>query len=218
MNRKKKIKYAVGIFLISLTMWQFGLFHRFNYITAYIDIWSGHPRIVDTGPPFVDVAIISLNEEYGFYMHHTHCTNWGPKFRGIDAYNSRIEKYLNKRNGEEWREEYEKKSSVLFEEYFINKATKNNANQFQNIQVDTSSLFGIWGIDVGGDAAFRITNKDFYVVDFFETSNYSLSRNRLIIHDSDYYQEGEIIEVTKDTLKIKWEIADDVRSYWRFKN
>ena len=94
---------------------------------------------------------------------------------------------------------------------------KNN-EEFRNVEVDTTLLFGIWGIDEGGDAAFKITNQDFYVVDFFETSSYKLEKNKLIIDNSEYYRDGIIIEVTKDTIKIKWNTADDVGNYWRFKN
>jgi len=88
--------------------------------------------------------------------------------------------------------------------------------EFKTNQVDTTLLFGVWGIDEGGDAEIRITNKEFYVVDFFERSKYTIIKNKLIIHNSDFYHEGTIINLTKDTLKIKWDIADEQWSYWRF--
>lgn len=62
--------------------------------------------------------------------------------------------------------------------------------ELKTIHVDTTLLFGIWGIQEGGDAAFRITNQDFYVVDFFETSIYSLEKNKLIIHKNSHNSFG----------------------------
>lgn len=89
---------------------------------------------------------------------------------------------------------------------------------FENLEVDTTLLFGTWGIVKGGDAEFRITNKDFYVVDFFENSLYKLEKNKLIIHNSEYYREGIIMNVTKDSLKIKWDFIDNISNYWEFEN
>lgn len=89
---------------------------------------------------------------------------------------------------------------------------------FKNVEIDTTLLFGVWGIVQDGDAEFRITSKDFYVVDFFERSLYTLEKNKLTIHKSEYYREGTIINVTKDSLKIKWDFIDDISNYWRFKN
>ncbi len=82
--------------------------------------------------------------------------------------------------------------------------------------MDTTLLIGIWGIEKGGDAAFRISNKDFFMVDEFSTSPYSLEKNKLIIHNSDYYREGIIIGLSKDSLKIKWDFANEPWRYWRF--
>ncbi len=116
MTRRKKIKTGIGILLVGILLWQFGLFHRFNYLTAKIDILNENPRIVDTGPPMnFGVPVISLNEKYGFYQHNTHCTGSGAKFNGIDAYNSEVEKYLKKRNGENWRKKYQAELNYLIE-------------------------------------------------------------------------------------------------------
>ena len=107
MKRRKKIKIGIGILLVGITFWQFGLFHRFNYLTAKIDILNENPRVVETGPPMnLGVAEIGLNEKYGFRKYNTYCTGSGAKFNGIDAYSAEIEKYLKKRNGEDWRKKY----------------------------------------------------------------------------------------------------------------
>ncbi|MFD1616617.1 FEKKY domain-containing protein [Gelatiniphilus marinus] len=109
MTRRKKIKIGIGIIFTGIVFWQFGFFTRFNYLTAKIDIIGDTPRYVTVGLPFENygVPVLSLNEKYGFYEHFYGCTFSGPQIRGIKAYNTQIEKYLNKRNGNDWRKKYQ---------------------------------------------------------------------------------------------------------------
>lgn len=109
MKRKKIIIIGFGIFLIGILFWQFGLFNRFNYLTAKIDGWRNSARIVTTEPPLhpCGVPCIGLKEKYGFHEHYVSCIQSGPTIRGIDMYNAEIEKYLTKRNGKGWRKIYE---------------------------------------------------------------------------------------------------------------
>ena len=115
MKRKKKITTGIGILIIGILFWQFGLFNRFNYLTAKIDGWRNSARIVTTEPPLhpCGVPCIGLKEEYGFHEHYTSCSQTGPTIRGIQAYNAEIEKYLNKRNGKDWREKYQSEMDLL---------------------------------------------------------------------------------------------------------
>ncbi|RCS28533.1 hypothetical protein DUT90_00025 [Polaribacter sp. WD7] len=109
MKRKKKITIGIGLLLVGILFWQFGLFNRFNYLTAKIDGWRNSARIVTTEPPLhpCGVPCIGLKEDYGFHEHYTSCNQTGPTIRGIKAYNAEIEKYLNKRNGKDWRAKYQ---------------------------------------------------------------------------------------------------------------
>ncbi len=87
--------------------------------------------------------------------------------------------------------------------------------------LDTSLLFQIWVQDTSDPhATFVFSNQSFYVVDYGGNGDmpYELTNNKLKIYYNDFIQEGEIISVDKDTLKIKWQEFDDNTSYvrWRF--
>ncbi len=105
----KKIKIGIGILLVGILFWQFGLFYRFNYVTAKIDIMNDSPRIVSNEIPLhpCGVPCIGLKEKYGFHEFNVGCLVTGPQMRGINAYNAEIEKYLDKRNGKDWRKKYQ---------------------------------------------------------------------------------------------------------------
>jgi hypothetical protein len=108
MKSKKKITIGILLILVGILFWQFGLFNRFNYLTAKIDGWRDSARIVTVGKPLpCGVPCIGLKENYGFHESNVGCTVTITQLRGIDAYNAEIEKYLNKRNGKNWRKEYE---------------------------------------------------------------------------------------------------------------
>ena len=78
-------------------------------------------------------------------------------------------------------------------------------------------LYGIWDSQDGGDADFRITENEFYLVDFFESSKYKVSDSLIEIDGSAYYQNGKILRVNNDSLKIKWIELNVIVDYWRFK-
>lgn len=115
MKRKKKIIIGIGLILVGILFWQFGLFYRFNYFTAKIDCWRNSARIVTTELPIhpCGVPCIGLKEKYGFHEHYAGCIQSGSTIRGIDAYNAEIEKYLNIRNGKNWRTKYEVEMNLL---------------------------------------------------------------------------------------------------------
>jgi len=115
MKRKKKI--SIGILFVGILFWQFGFFNRFNYLTAKIDGWRDSARIVSTEPSLhaCGVPCIGLKEKYGFHEHYAGCVQTGPTIRGINAYNKEIEKYLNIRNGKDWRQKYQAEMDLLIE-------------------------------------------------------------------------------------------------------
>ena len=114
MKRKKKITIGIGILIVGILFWQFGLFNRFNYLTGKIDSWRNSARIVTVGKPLpCGVPCIGLKERYGFHESNVGCTVTGLKLRGVDAYNAEIEKYLNKRNGKNWRDKFQSEMDSL---------------------------------------------------------------------------------------------------------
>ncbi len=100
-------------------MYFLGLFTRFNYFTAQIDIFNNSARIVTIGvlKGHCGVACIGLKEDYGFHEHFYGCIVTEPELTGIKMYNKEIEKYLNKRNGKNWKEKYLKELKVINEKY-----------------------------------------------------------------------------------------------------
>ncbi|POS00678.1 hypothetical protein Q361_1327 [Flavobacterium croceum DSM 17960] len=90
-----------------------------------------------------------------------------------------------------------------------------------NTKLDTNLLFGIWTLDPKGPHAdFELTNKSFFVVDYDGNGNmpYELIDNNLKIYYNDFTQEGHIVSVDKDTLKIIWEHTEHINSYVKWTN
>jgi hypothetical protein len=86
--------------------------------------------------------------------------------------------------------------------------------------IDTILLFGIWTSDPEGPHAdFELTSKSFYVVDYEGDGDmpYELNDRNIKVYYNDFIQEGKVISVSKDTLKIMWKELDFVNSYvkWR---
>ncbi|MBK7572602.1 MAG: hypothetical protein IPI10_13580 [Bacteroidetes bacterium] len=63
-----------------------------------------------------------------------------------------------------------------------------------------------------------MTSKSFLVVDYDGDSDmpYELTDNKLKIYYNDFFQEGKIISVDKDTLKIMWEDIENISNYVRW--
>jgi hypothetical protein len=89
-----------------------------------------------------------------------------------------------------------------------------------NSAIDTSLLFAIWTSDPNGPHAdFVFSSKSFFVVDYDGDGDmpYTLLDKKLKVYYNDFIQEGEIISVSKDTLKIKWKGYDYINNYVRWK-
>ncbi len=85
--------------------------------------------------------------------------------------------------------------------------------------IDTTLLFGIWTSDPEGPHAdFQLTSKSFYVVDYDGDGDmpYELTDRKIIIYYNDFIQEGKVISVDKDTLKIMWKDFDYINNYVRW--
>jgi hypothetical protein len=86
-------------------------------------------------------------------------------------------------------------------------------------KLDTSLLFGIWTSDPNGPHAdFQLTRKSFYVVDYDGNGDmpYQLNDSTLKVYYNDFIQEGKIISVDRDTLKIIWKGFDRSNSFVRW--
>ncbi|MEA4997118.1 MAG: hypothetical protein VB079_11580 [Petrimonas sp.] len=85
--------------------------------------------------------------------------------------------------------------------------------------LDTTLLFDIWTTDPEGPHAdFWLTSKSFYVVDYDGDGDmpYELNDINLKIYYNNFIQEGKIISVDKDTLKIMWANFNNINDYVRW--
>jgi hypothetical protein len=90
-----------------------------------------------------------------------------------------------------------------------------------NSTIDTSLLFSIWTSDpTGPHADFVFSGKSFFVVDYDGNGDmpYILLDKKLKVFYNDFVQEGEIISVSKDSLKIKWKDYDLINNYVKWKD
>jgi hypothetical protein len=86
-------------------------------------------------------------------------------------------------------------------------------------KLDTGLLFGIWANDPKGPHAdFQLTRKSFYVVDYDGNGDmpYQINDNIIKIYYNDFIQEGNIISVGKDTLKVLWKGSDRSNDFVRW--
>ena len=98
------------------------------------------------------------------------------------------------------------------------KKSGNITSKSQKNEIDKTLIYGILDSTKGGDADFRITENEFYLVDFVESSEFKLDGNLIKINGSEYYENGVILKVSKDSLKIKWVELNVTVNYWKFKD
>jgi hypothetical protein len=108
MTRRRKIKSGIVILLIGIISWQFGLLNRYNYLTAKIDIMREKPCLVEVGDVLSHFGIADkgLNQKYEFEQSTLGSFLSVTQLRGIESYKKEIEKFLIKRNGNNWRNKY----------------------------------------------------------------------------------------------------------------
>jgi len=90
---------------------------------------------------------------------------------------------------------------------------------FQNSQIDTTNLFGIWAEDPNGPHAdFWLTAKSFYVVDYDGNGDmpYILDKNKISIFYDSLVVTGTITSSLIDTLIIKWSDIEIETKYVKF--
>lgn len=86
-------------------------------------------------------------------------------------------------------------------------------------QLDTSLLFGTWTSDPKGEHAdFELTESYFFVVDYDGNGDmpYVLQGNQIRIYYNDFIQDGEIIAVSKEYLKVRWAGFEHINTYARW--
>lgn len=95
---------VAGLALASLLHVNFGLFNRFNFATAYWDIWQGNERIIIYGELFeTDSLKTALAPKLGFnYERQEDCTVTTPFVNGVTDYNEIMGREISERLGNDW--------------------------------------------------------------------------------------------------------------------
>ena len=105
------------LIIITFFLWNnFGLFSKYNYLTARQDIHNGDIRIISYGFQLLDVNPIS--KKYGFRIDDIGCSASKQEINGIKYYNSTVKNYISEKNGKTWEDKYEKEVDTLFKYVF----------------------------------------------------------------------------------------------------
>ncbi len=113
---KKKILIVsltliVTVSTIITLWWYYGLFSDYNYFTANQDIELGNVRFVSFGLPLgssKNEEIDSLEIAYGFKTDNIGCIVTTQEINAIETYNNVVEQHLRKRNGNNWKMNYQR--------------------------------------------------------------------------------------------------------------
>jgi hypothetical protein len=114
MNRKSIIFSGIILILIGIGFWNYGFFSRFNYLTAKSDIANNSPQKILVGELMISpIEMDEISQKYGFTNIGFGCLVSGTELNGIEIYNAEIDKYLDKKNGIDWKSEYLKEIDSL---------------------------------------------------------------------------------------------------------
>lgn len=116
MRKLKIIGLALtSVLLLSIGHLNYGLFGRFNFVTAYLDKWAGNERIIIYGELFeTDSIKTATAPKLGFkYERLEDCTVTTPFVNGVTDYNKIMGQTISKRLGENWDEKLEREILIL---------------------------------------------------------------------------------------------------------
>lgn len=99
---------------IGVSLWNFGFFNRYNYLTAKSHIADNNPQIVFFGEAILTTSDLNkVSKKHGFKIVNFGCIISQSEQNGIEIYNSQINNYLDKLNGIGWKAEYKKEIDSL---------------------------------------------------------------------------------------------------------
>jgi hypothetical protein len=106
-----KKRTTIGIVIIVLIAgcilyYKFGLFERYNFVTAYWDSWTDKERIVVFGEMNQhDILKSKIAPDYGFaYEIGGGCLVTAPLLNGLEDYNAIMGSRINSRLGKNWED------------------------------------------------------------------------------------------------------------------
>ena len=97
--------------------WRYGVFSEYRYFAAKRDIKNGNIRLLGYGLPVIspkDNELDKVRTKYGFKTFNLGCTFSDEERRATNAYNRVMDDYLAKRNGKNWRTNYEREIDSIY--------------------------------------------------------------------------------------------------------
>ncbi|NQX85575.1 MAG: hypothetical protein HRT67_06680 [Flavobacteriaceae bacterium] len=138
--KKKKNLIFIAILLVGIRflIWNFGLFNRYNYLTAKSDISNNNLQIVFIGESMLTSSEVNeVSKKYGFKVINFGCSISQSEQNGIENYNSQIDNYLDELNGIGWESKYKKEIDSLMKLANIPKTSfwieKNGKGNWYNV-------------------------------------------------------------------------------------
>lgn len=107
---------AATIAVVIIIRHNYELSSNYNYITAKLDIKNGDVKLVNVGDTEQVTRAIEINiiaARYGFQNVYLSTDSAKNEMKGIKNYNELIEAFLNLRNGNQWKESYQKEVDSL---------------------------------------------------------------------------------------------------------
>ncbi len=153
---KKPILISIIIIGIGISLWYFGFFSRYNYLTAKRDIAKNNPQIVYVGESMLTPADLNIvSKKYGFEIVGFGCTLNAVEENGIEIYNSQMKKYLDEINKTGWKSEYKKSIDSLMKLTNIPKTAfwieKNGTGHWYNVDSKKYNIANIQIFDKYGE-------------------------------------------------------------------
>ena len=108
---KQMIIFFLAVVGATGISWYYCLFTPYNYFSAKKDIANDKVAFISFGLPALErfnILSYSIREKYGIKYKNIGCVVTEDEIRGIHFYNTVIEEYLTKRNGERWKKKYTK--------------------------------------------------------------------------------------------------------------
>ncbi|MCF6350826.1 MAG: hypothetical protein L3J23_07335 [Flavobacteriaceae bacterium] len=109
----KSIIIIIGIVLVGFIFWYLGFFNKYNYFSAVQDINNKTPHKIIIGELLNVKEHNRISKKYGFNVIQVGCVVGVAETKGINIYNSKIDNYLNKKNGTDWNINYQNEIKTL---------------------------------------------------------------------------------------------------------
>jgi hypothetical protein len=109
--------FVIAILTSLILWWKNGDFSDYSSISAKRDIRKGNIRLLGHGLPVVTVKdneLDSIRAKYGFKSVNLGCTVSDEELRATNEYNRVVYEYLAKRNGKDWKINFQREIDSIY--------------------------------------------------------------------------------------------------------